>query len=156
MTMQLQSSCESGNGKPRTRRSIRYAVASLVGVAVIVAAVVMTLATLRTGGSEHIQIVIPVGFQGRFEIVQDSVNGLDPKRTDSAITYEIPSTGRLHVRSLEPFRVYRTYVFSRSDGTSCTAELLGSRASFEEVVPGKEWRGSGDRDGAAVEFRTLP
>ncbi len=66
--------------------------------------------------------------------------------------------GQAHlVRSIRPFTdECHAYRFTRANGMPFRGELLGTRASSTELIPGKLWSGDTESDGAAVLFRSHP
>jgi len=61
-----------------------------------------------------IKIVLPVGYEGEFSIVEDPLNGQPLVMERGEWVFRIPPEGVLAVKDLQPFRVWHkeTHVFS--------------------------------------------
>lgn len=67
--------------------------------------------------SNAIHFIVPVGFRGKIEIVEDKINGIAPPIKDSVIEIQIPTNGHITLKDWEPLFSEHSEYASYADGT---------------------------------------
>jgi len=146
--------CVTSRGHRAVLRFCIAAILSVIGVTAL-SMIGVTAWWRASPDSEGILIVVPSGFEGPFEIVLCRVSGAEPQRVNGKVRFDIPPSGRLYINDISAFSSYQSYAFERPDGRPCGVEHLGTLLGSEEVVPGKESRGSTSHDRTSIMFRTI-
>jgi len=83
---------------------------------------IVAILILAAGGCDAsgppIRFIVPNGFKGKFDIIQDPKSGVVLTNRGGTLTCVVPPTGQLHVRSLKPFGKWHSETASYADGTA--------------------------------------
>ena len=111
-----------------------------------------------------IELVLPNGYHGIFQIICDGKIGILPKKTDGKLIYHIPPNGILFVKSLDPFTTWKSRVARYENGSKILPEVeaAGSEIAFYNLSLVNDQKGTriyfliGSKDEADTWYKHRP